>query len=195
MHASVTLAIGGIALVLARPSFIGFSTAGPGSMHAPVWVSLAAGLGIGVLGQRSRICFAGGIRDMMLFRSPHLLVGLLAVFVGVLGVNLVTGSFNPGFSSQPGAHDVHVWNFLGMALVGLGSALLGGCPFRQLVLASQGNGDSIVTVMGMIVGAGMAHNFGLAAHPVNGVSSLGMISVGLGLAVCVVIGLVSRQRD
>ena len=37
-----------------------------------------------------------------------------------------------------------------MALVGWGSVLLGGCPLRQLILAGEGNGDSAVTVLGMI---------------------------------------------
>ena len=42
--------------------------------------------------------------------------------------------------------------------------LLGGCPLRQLILAGEGNGDSAVTVFGMIVGAAFAHNFGLAGN-------------------------------
>jgi len=51
-----------------------------------------------------------------------------------------------------------------MVLVGWGSVLLGGCPLRQLILAAQGNGDSAVTVFGMLVGAALAHNFGLAGN-------------------------------
>lgn len=54
---------------------------------------------------------------------------------------------------QPIAHSSHLWNLLGMMLTGWGSVLLGGCPLRQLILAGTGNGDSAVTVFGMIVGA------------------------------------------
>ena len=36
-------------------------------------------------------------------------------------------------------------------------------PFRQLILAGQGSGDSAVTFLGMLFGAAMAHNFGLAS--------------------------------
>lgn len=187
------LAVGGIVLALSAPSFLLASTKGPGSKHAPVVVSIAAGLVIGVLGQRSRLCFAGGVRDMILFRSPHLLSGLVAVLVGVFVTNLIAGQFHVGFAGQPAAHSVHVWNFLGMVLVGLGSVLLGGCPFRQLVLASQGNGDSITTVFGMIAGAAFAHNFGLAASP-KVVPRAGMISVCLGLALCVAVGAGTRGR-
>ena len=162
-------------------------------MRAPVAVSLGAGVLIGLLGQRSRLCFAGGIRDMILFKSPHLLLGLLAVLIGVFTANVALGHFHPGFVGQPAAHSDHLWNFLGMALVGVVSILLGGCPFRQLIMASQGNGDSIVAVLGMIGGAAIAHNFGLAASP-KGVPPAGMIAVGLGLAVCLVVGLTSRER-
>ena len=42
---------------------------------------------------------------------------------------------------------------MGMLLVGFGCVLLGGCPLRQLVLSGEGNSDSAVTVLGLIVGA------------------------------------------
>ena len=187
------LAVGGIVLLWAKPSFIFASTKGPGSMHAPVLVSLAAGVLIGILGQRTRLCFAGGIRDMILFRSAHLLIGIAAVFVAVVVTNVAFGAFHPGFQGQPAAHTTHLWNFLGMALVGLGSVLLGGCPFRQLIMSAQGNGDSIVTVAGMIAGAALAHNFRLAATG-KGVTPAGMIAVGLGLLVCIAIGLSTREK-
>ncbi len=186
------IALGGLALILAPSKFIFSSAKGPGAMYAPWYASLGVGLLIGILGQRSRLCFAGGIRDMILFRSPHLLSGFLAVFLGALLLNLVLGQFKPGFAAQPAAHSVHLWNFLGMALVGLGSALLGGCPFRQLVLAAQGNGDAVVAILGMFVGAAFAHNFGLAAG-LNGVPDAGMIAVGVGLAACLLVGLTARQ--
>jgi len=165
---------------------------GPGSMHAPVVVSLASGVLVGLLAQRSRLCFAGGLRDMILFRSGHLLVGLVGVFLGVLVTNLVLGQFNAGFDGQSVAHKDYLWNFLSMVLVGLCAILLGGCPFRQLILASQGNGDSFFAVFGMIAGGAIAHNFHLAATP-KGVSAAGMIAVGIGLVVCVIVGLTARE--
>ncbi len=187
------LSAGGVMLLVLRPSFLFFSEKGPGSMHAPLLASLGVGLAIGVLGQRSRLCFAGGIRDMILFRSPHLLSGTAGALVGIFLFNLTFGQFNPGFSGQPAAHSVQLWNFLGMALVGLGSVLLGGCPFRQLVLAGQGNGDSVVTVLGMVAGAALAHNFAIAATP-GGVSTVGMIAVIAGLVFCVIVGFAAREK-
>ena len=52
-----------------------------------------------------------------------------------------------------------------MVIAGWGRVMLGGCPFRQLILAAEGNGDSAITVVGMVVGAAFAHNFKLAGNP------------------------------
>ena len=188
------IVLGALAVFFAAPHLLKFSSTGPGSMHAPIWLSLAAGLGLGALAQRSRFCFAGGIRDLFLFRSPHLFTGFVGVVVATLVITLISGHFRFGFEGQPIAHSDHLWNALGMALVGLGSVLIGGCPLRQLVLAAQGNADSGVAVAGLIAGAAIAHNFGLAASP-KGVPVAGMIAVGVGLAVCLVVASVFRERN
>ena len=112
------------------------------------------------------------------------------VVVAALAGNLATGRFNLGFEDQPIAHTAHLWNFLGMALVGLGSVLLGGCPLRQLVLAGNGNTDSALTVFGMLVGAAVVHNFGLA----KAASGYGKAAVIAGLVVTVLVGLSKRER-
>ena len=139
------------------------STSGPGSMHAPMFIALVAGLIVGVLAQKSRMCMVGGIRDIVLFKNFNLIIGFVAIFVAVLVGNIVLGNFK-GFStqSQPIAHSSQIWNFLGMVIVGWGSCLLGGCPLRQLILAGEGNADSAITTLGMLVGAAFAHNFSLA---------------------------------
>ena len=60
-----------------------------------------------------------------------------------------------------------------MVIVGWGSVLLGGCPLRQLVLAGSGNGDSAVTVLGMMAGAALAHNLKLASGADPGLNESG----------------------
>ena len=170
-----------------------YSLKGPGSQHAPLLVSLAIGLGIGFLAQRSRFCTMGAIRDGLLFGHIHLLSGLVSLIVFAFAANLVLGQFHPGFTGQPVAHTQHVWNFAGMALAGLAFALAGGCPGRQLFLAGEGDGDAAVFVVGMIVGAAFAHNFGLASSPA-GVGPRGIAAVAVGLAVCLAIGLSMRMR-
>ena len=154
---------------------------------------------VGALAQRSRLCMVGGIRDGMMFGDFKLLYGFVAIFVVVLAGNLITGHFNLGFSGQPVAHSDHVWNLLGMLLVGWGSVLLGGCPLRQLILAGEGNSDSTVTVFGMITGAAFAHNFGLAgvaasADAAGGVPTAGRIAVVIGIAFVLAISLLNMPK-
>lgn len=128
------------------------SQSGPGSMHAPVVLSLVGGIAFGVVAQRSRLCFAGGLRDLFLVRDGWGLVVIGILFAGVLVYNLASGSFNLSFADQPIAHSEAFWNILGMYVVGFGATLLGGCPLRQLVLAGSGSGDSAVTFAGLLVG-------------------------------------------
>ncbi len=167
-----------------------FSTEGPGSKHVFPLIGLAAGLVVGFLAQRTRLCFAGGIRDLILFREFYLLLGFIAIFFTVLGGDLLFGFFRIGFVNQPIAHTVHLWNFLGMSLVGLNAVLLGGCPLRQLVLAAQGSGDSALTVLGYVVGAGVAHNFMLVGFPPPTPPALGPTGVLIYGKVAVIAGII-----
>jgi YedE family putative selenium metabolism protein len=169
-----------------------YSLKGPGSMHAPLFVSLATGLAIGFLAQRSRFCTMGAIRDLVLFGQTHLFMGILSLVSLAFITNLVLGQFHVGFTGQPVAHTMHLWNFLGMALAGLAFALAGGCPGRQLFLAGEGDGDAAVFVIGMIVGAGIAHNFGLASTP-QGIGPHGIAAVAVGFAACLAIGFTMRK--
>ena len=102
--------VGLLILVIATPAFIFFSVEGPGSMRSPIAAALIAGLVVGAIAQRSRLCMAGGIRDAMMLRDFHLLMGFVAIFVAVLVGNLIVGGmglkggFTPGFAGQAVAH-------------------------------------------------------------------------------------------
>jgi hypothetical protein len=168
------------------------SAKGPGSQHAAIWISLAAGLLVGFLAQRSRFCTIGALRDLMLLRDSHLFNGVAALTVAALATNLALGQFRPGFDGQPIAHTSVLWNFAGMVLAGLAFTLAGGCPGRQLVLAGEGDGDAAVFALGMMAGAGFAHNFSLASSP-SGAGAFGPAAVVTGLIACSVIGLVMRE--
>ena len=171
-----------------------YSLKGPGSMSAPLWISLAAGLVIGILAQQSRFCTMGAIRDLILFRQTHLFGGIAALLVFAFLSNFFLGQFHPGFQNQPIAHNLHVWNFAGMTLAGLAFALAGGCPGRQLILSGEGDGDAAVFVVGMIVGAAISHNFGLASSPA-GIGPHGAAAVIVGLIVCLFIGFTMRHKS
>lgn len=188
-------------LLVAAPSFIHFTEAGggPGAQHAAVVISLIAGCIVGALAQRTRLCMVGGIRDMVLFRESKLLLGFAAVFVSALACNLVLTAatsgtyFHLGMEGQAVAHTDGLWNFLGMLLTGYGCVLLGGCPLRQLVLSGEGNTDSAIAVLGLMVGAAFAHNFGLASSA-EGPTANGKIAVVIGIAVVTVIACLGTFR-
>lgn len=188
-------------LLLAAPVFIFFTApeVGPGAMHANVWLSLAAGLIVGALAQRTRLCMVGGIRDTILFKETRLLWGFVAILAAALVSNLVLGSitgtpfFNLSFEAQPVAFNDGLWNFLGLFLVGFGCCLLGGCPLRQLVMSGEGNTDSAVVVVGLMVGAALCHNFGLASSA-EGPTPFGKIAVIIAIIVVSVIGCANTFR-
>ena len=177
-------------ILLAKPAFIFFSEEGPGSMHAGIGFALAAGLIVGVLAQRTRLCMVGGMRDFVLFRETRLLWGFIAILVAALITNVILGGFKLGMVEQPVAHTDGLWNCLGMLLVGFACALLGGCPLRQLVMSGEGNADSAVTVLGLMVGAAFCHNFGLASSG-EGPTPAGKIAVIIGIVVVACIGFVN----
>ena len=185
-----------LVLLVAAPSFIFFSTKGPGSMHAPIWISLVIGLVLGAIIQRSRFCTAGSIRDIFLAKDFTLFIGLASVFLVALIGNLVFNfeTFNLGFTEQPIAHSEHIWNFLGLGSVGLAAVLIGGCPLRQTVLAGEGSMDSGVIVLGMIVGAAFSHNFGMAASA-EGVPINGKIGLIIGIVFMLIIGFTVVARN
>ena len=133
--------------------------------------------------------------------EPSLLLpmGFGAILISALVCNLIlTGAtdgayFHLAFEGQPIAHTDGLWNCLGMVLVGFGCVLLGGCPLRQLVLSGEGSSDSAVTVLGLIVGAAFAHNFGLASSA-EGPTANGKIAVVIGLAAAAAIGCLNTFR-
>ena len=187
------LAVAIMALSVFLPALFAASEAGPGSMHAPILIALVVGLVVGGLCQRSRFCTVAASRDAMLFKDFSMLWGFAAVIVTTIVGNLILGKFHLSFADQPVAHTDGLWNFLGMALVGWGSVLLGGCPLRQVILAGEGNSDAGVTVTGFIVGAAVCHNFGLASSA-KGPTANGMIAVIVGFVILTLVGLFNREK-
>ena len=168
-------------------------------MFAPLAVAVVVGLVIGFLAQRTRMCFAGGIRDLFIARDTYLFSGVAAFFIAALVTNYMAGNFGAdgiyrwGFDSQPIAHSNHLWNFLSMVLAGLTVTMLGGCPLRQTILAGEGSADAGITILGMLVGAALAHNFLLASSP-SGTGTWGPVAVIIGLVFCGIIGIMMREK-
>ena len=180
--------VGVLLLIFLEPAHLKYSKVGWGAEHAAAGFSLGAGLLVGALAQRTRLCFMGAWRNLFLIKNTELLTGVVACFVGALTVNIFFGQFSLGFENQPYVQPSHLWNFLGMTLVGLAAALLGACPLRQIVLTGQGDTDAVVTVLGMLVGAAIAANFDLSSCG-GKLVQFGPAAVMVGLATCLTIGL------
>ena len=125
-------------------------------------------------------------------RAPLFWGFLLFVLVAFVA-GLVTGTFQPGFYGQPGAHLDLLWSFFGMLLVGLVSVLIGGCPFRQLIKAGEGDADAGLVVVGMFLGGGLVQAWQIAGTAA-GVPLYGKVAVILGLAFMVLNLLFFRDR-
>ncbi|MDD6920053.1 MAG: YedE family putative selenium transporter [Eubacteriales bacterium] len=197
----------GVLLLAVFTTVLKTSVAGPGSVHAPLAISLVGGLAFGALAQKSRMCFAGSIRDVMLMKNFDLLAVIGGVFVTMLIFNISMGKFVVGFDT-PGviAHSDHLWNILGMYAVGFAAVLAGGCPLRQLILSGQGSSDAAVTVFGMIFGAALCHNLklassGTALNPQTGalvpgaVPLNGKIALIIGIVVLFIIAFTNNRKE
>jgi uncharacterized protein len=191
-----------LAALLWKPVFIALSSKGAGAQYAPVYLSLLAGLGIGALGQRTGFCITGGMSRLFLWgpreftvcpKTTGLALGIGSFFVFALVSSILTGQFSLGWYGQPSSNDSHVWNFLGMLIVGFGSVLIKGCPFRQLISAGQGDTDAGAAVLGMLTGAALVQNWGLGGNA-EGTPYEGKVAVLVGLCALFIIGLLYRKR-
>lgn len=135
-------------------------------------VTLLLGLLIGYLAQRSGYCSIGGFRDYFLFRHTRLLSGYLALiaasFAGYLLFWLITPAAMEHFfwavtsgpatpvPGAPGGLDTAAYLLFSIVpgfFVGFIAVLIGGCPIRQTVMASEGNYRAAWFIIGMCVGS------------------------------------------
>lgn len=196
LPAAVPLGAAAAAVVLTALAFVPGalleSRTGGGSLHAPLPWSLGAGVVLGGLCQRSRFCITGSLRDLLLTRSAWAAAPLVLALVAAGLANAFTDQFSLGYHGQPGSHVEWVWSLLGMGLVGAVAVLAGGCPFRQIVKAGEGDLDALTVIGGMVFGAVLVQNWALGSNAA-GVPAGGKVAVLLGLAAVLSLGL--RQQE
>ena len=189
-------------LVLFGAPFISGSVKGSAALHAPIWMSLVAGLAIGGLAQKTGFCITGGFSRLFLWgpkevkgcpKSTGLLLAIGAFIISAFITNLLTGQFHPGIHGQPSSNEDYFWNAMGMVIVGFGSVLIRGCPLRQLILSGQGDTDAGAAVLGMIVGGALVNNWGIAGTP-DGTPFGGKVAIIVGLMFFLSVGVAYRQR-
>jgi YedE family putative selenium metabolism protein len=196
---ALILAIGGLTLFLADQLPFG---PGPDSSstlppHAPWFWALGIATIAGVILSLTGFCAVTAARQV--FAGPRrMLWAALALIAGYAIVSVATGRFKCGFADQPVSHSDQLWNLLAMVLVGLTGVLAGGCPVRQVVLAGEGNGDAMITAVGILAGCALAHSFG-AVSSVAGATPPGRVAVVIGLAFSLayavwVLAAVARSR-
>ena len=139
-------------------------------MEVFVIATLLVGFIAGFLGQRSRMCFVGGIRDLYLVKSTYLFKGLIgfliAAFIGYIIFN--NNISFPWFFEQgamiaiAGAPcsigaEAYLIAIIGGLGIGFFAVLSGGCPFRNTVMTAEGNIKALLYVIGFFVGAVLFH--------------------------------------
>lgn len=144
-------------------------------LEASIATLIAGGI-LGYGGQRSRMCFVGGIRDRILVGDRELLSGLVSFVVTAWLLYAVAGAAGVlGTRRMPGgpvrAEDVslsHAYQgFISFAssdlpliaatvvaacVVGAVSIMSDGCPFRQHVRAGQGEPEAVHYLVGFYLG-------------------------------------------
>ncbi len=120
--------------------------------------ALLLGLALGILLQRSRLCFAAAFRDLFLARERRSAVALLAALaVGSVGYQAVFGAQVPDPSRgfvPPNAFIARVaWHtLLGGACFGFGMVIAGGCVSGQLWRLGEGALAAAVALVGVVAG-------------------------------------------
>ena len=80
-----------------------------------------------------------------------------------------------------------------MGLVGWLAVVIGGCPFRQLVKAGEGDADAGLVVIGMFIGSALVQSWGIAATTA-GVPLVGKVAVLVGFVFIIASNLMLRER-
>jgi uncharacterized membrane protein YedE/YeeE len=123
--------------------------------------TLAAGGVIGYLWQRSKSCSISGYRDFYLFKDTLFMRTIVGMALGALVGYLLFFRFSPNMAdfplmlhNEPGVSSIAT--IILSVIGGLGyaffSVMAEGCPLRQHVNATTGNGAAIIYLVGFYVG-------------------------------------------
>lgn len=156
--------------------------------YAAVAWSASLGVLLGAIAQHTRLCFTTGWIDVFFTRRAAL---LWAPAGAVMGVALGTVVFGDHavfpFGKTYWAHRDFLWAGAGMVLVGLIAGLAGGCPFRQVIRASQGDRDAALLVCGLAAGSILLTRTGLVVDASFVVTTPMKVAVTGGIAATLVI--------
>src|SRR5579859_531002 len=170
-HALLTLAALAVALII-------LVLADQTQPHLALYWAL--GLGVGLVLQRGRLCFAGAFRDLFLMRNGAMLRAILvglAIAAPVFALIESRAVPEPSFGAlAAGAHVVPLGLNLpvGGLLFGIGMVVAGGCVSGTLYRIGEGYLASWASLFGILVG------LSVAAHTWNAWYSFTIQSAPLG---------------
>jgi uncharacterized membrane protein YedE/YeeE len=122
----------------------------------------ALGLGLGVVLQRGRLCFAGAFRDLFLMRNGTMMRAIivgLAIMTPVFALIEARAVPEPGFGAvAAGAHVVPIGLNLavGGLMFGIGMVVAGGCVSGTLYRIGEGYLASWASLFGILLGLSLA---------------------------------------
>ena len=123
----------------------------------PSLATLALGLLLGYLGQRSRFCNVSGIRDFIMLKDSFRFKGFMGLILGAAIGYFVFRIAGGAINNYPLGMDVKTKGILiatVMGGIGFGffSIFAEGCPFRQHVMAAEGKKSAWLYLLGFYIG-------------------------------------------
>jgi uncharacterized membrane protein YedE/YeeE len=115
------------------------------------------GFAYGMMLQYGRFCMASASRDLFAAGVPRMAVGVLIglIFFSIVGVFLSATNMSTFHAGPLGAHEL-----IGGIIFGVGMVLAGGCASGSLYKIGEGNGTSILSIMGISFGQALFVDIG-----------------------------------
>ncbi|UCE71952.1 MAG: YeeE/YedE family protein [Nitrospiraceae bacterium] len=107
------------------------------------------GVAYGMMLQYGRFCMASASRDLFAAGVPRMAVGVLIalIFFSLVSVVLAATNMSTFHAGPLGTHEL-----IGGIIFGVGMVLAGGCASGSLYKIGEGNGTSILSIMGISFG-------------------------------------------
>jgi len=107
------------------------------------------GVAYGMMLQYGRFCMASASRDLFAAGVPRMAVGVLIglIFFSLVGVFLSATNMSTFHAGPLGGHEL-----IGGIIFGVGMVLAGGCASGSLYKIGEGNGTSVLAILGISFG-------------------------------------------
>lgn len=126
-------------------------------LSANLWVvMISLAMLMGFVADRTNLCTVSAVAEVMIERSASVLWNITKIVLWVLGIATLIHYFS---DLTPARHDRFVLSWIGLAggvIFGLGATLNGGCSLQTITRLARGNLGTMLSILGMPVGAMLA---------------------------------------